>query len=159
MPTSIGERESLFVIFYSLSVFLLEWREFCLLIFIATLSSSLVIEESASGVSQPLFCSVQENLQWLCTNKTPCSKTPCICVLCLSGLCQCLPAEVNIGLCLTIQVTLFVVFYGVIPPIAWYHTKTHPTLPTPVFCLTAAFRPGSIRTYDTIWVVISLIQK
>jgi len=88
MSASIGEQESSFVIFHSLSVFLLEWRELCLIIFIAALSSSIVIEESALGVSQPLFCSVQENLQWLCTNKPPCSETPCICVLCSSGPCQ-----------------------------------------------------------------------
>ena len=60
---------------------------------------------------------------------------------------------------LSIQVTFLVVFHGVVPLIARHNTKTHPTLPAHVFCLTAAFRAGSIRTNHTIWVTISLADK
>ena len=52
-------RTFIWLSFHSLSVFLLEWREFLVWItFIAAPSSTIVIEESALGVSQPfrLLC-------------------------------------------------------------------------------------------------------
>ena len=63
---SLGERELILLSFHSISVFLLEWRVFIWIIFQAALLSPIVIEESASGVSQPFLLLYLEILNLLC---------------------------------------------------------------------------------------------
>ena len=52
---SLGERELIWLLFRSVSVFLLEWREFVLLIFIAALVPDIFTEESAQDFQRLLF--------------------------------------------------------------------------------------------------------
>jgi len=81
---SLGERESLFVIVHSPLCFRpgVE-RVFSWIIFIAALSSTIVIEERASGVSQPFYVALSGDPQpALLKINILTLNWPCICVLC-----------------------------------------------------------------------------